>query len=33
MKHTDGVMKFQLPFALAIWPLHVVLMWVLVKSL
>jgi uncharacterized membrane protein len=32
MKRTDGVMKFQLRFALAIWPLHVLVMWLLIKS-
>jgi uncharacterized membrane protein len=31
MKRTDGVIKFQLPFALTIWPLHVLVMWLLIK--
>jgi len=32
MKRADGVLKFQLPFALAIWPMHVLVMWVLIKT-
>jgi len=32
MKRTDSVLKFQLPFALAIWPMHVLVMWVLIKT-
>jgi uncharacterized membrane protein len=31
MRRTDGVIRFQLPFALSIWPLHVLVMWVLIK--
>jgi uncharacterized membrane protein len=31
MKDQYGVIKFQLPFALCIWTLHVLLMWVLIK--
>jgi uncharacterized membrane protein len=31
MKDPYGVIKFQLPFALVIWPLHVILMWLLLK--
>ncbi|MEW6129466.1 MAG: DUF979 domain-containing protein [Acidobacteriota bacterium] len=31
MKDQYGVIKFQLPFALAIWTLHVLLMWTLIK--
>jgi uncharacterized membrane protein len=26
-----GVIKFQLPFALTIWTLHMLLMWTLIK--
>lgn len=33
MKDTYGVIKFQIPFALAIWLLHVLLMWLAVKFL
>ena len=31
MRDPYGVIKFQLPFALTIWSLHVVLMWLLIK--
>jgi uncharacterized membrane protein len=31
MRDQYGVIKFQLPFALTIWSLHVVLMWFLIK--
>lgn len=31
MKDQYGVIKFQLPFAFAIWSFHVVLMWVFIK--
>ncbi len=31
MKSPYGVMKFQLPFALIIWPLHVLLIWALFR--
>jgi uncharacterized membrane protein len=31
MREPYGVIKFQLPFALTIWALHVVLMWLLIK--
>jgi len=31
MKNQYGVIKFQLPFALTIWSLHVLLMWALIK--
>ncbi|MEP7273197.1 MAG: DUF979 family protein [Acidobacteriota bacterium] len=31
MRNQYGVIKFQLPFALTIWSLHVVLMWVFIK--
>jgi uncharacterized membrane protein len=31
MRDQYGVIKFQLPFALTIWTLHVVLMWLLIK--
>jgi uncharacterized membrane protein len=31
MKDQYGVIKFQLPYALAIWILHVVLMWAMIK--
>lgn len=33
MKDQYGVIKFQLPFAFAIWALHVLLMWALIKVL
>lgn len=33
MRDPYGVIKFQLPFALTIWSLHVVLMWLLIKLL
>jgi uncharacterized membrane protein len=33
MRDQYGVIKFQLPYALSIWTLHVVLMWVLIKAL
>ncbi len=33
MKDQYGVIKFQLPFALTIWTLHVLLMWTLIKLL
>ena len=33
MKDAYGVIKFQLPFALTIWTLHVLLMWALIKIL
>jgi uncharacterized membrane protein len=33
MKDQYGVIKFQLPFALTIWTLHVLLMWTLIKIL
>ncbi|MEW6212322.1 MAG: DUF979 domain-containing protein [Acidobacteriota bacterium] len=31
MKDQYGVIKFQLPYAMAIWTLHVVLMWAMIK--
>jgi uncharacterized membrane protein len=31
MKDQYGVIRFQLPFALTIWSLHVLLMWTLIK--
>jgi uncharacterized membrane protein len=31
MKNQYGVIKFQLPFALTIWSLHVLLMWLMIK--
>jgi uncharacterized membrane protein len=31
MKDQYGVIKFQLPYALSIWTLHVVLMWAMIK--
>ncbi len=31
MRHQYGVIKFQLPYALTIWSLHVVLMWFLIR--
>ncbi|MFL6214396.1 MAG: DUF979 domain-containing protein [Blastocatellia bacterium] len=31
MREPYGVIKFQLPFALTIWMLHVVMMWLLIK--
>jgi uncharacterized membrane protein len=33
MKDQYGVIKFQLPYALCIWTLHVVLMWAMIKLL
>jgi uncharacterized membrane protein len=33
MKEQYGVIKFQLPFALAIWTMHVLLMWAMIKIL
>jgi uncharacterized membrane protein len=33
MRDEYGVIKFQLPFALTIWSLHVVLMWLLIQVL
>lgn len=33
MRDQYGVIKFQLPFALTIWSLHVVLMWLMIKIL
>ena len=33
MKDQYGVIKFQLPFALTIWTLHVLLMWAMIKVL
>jgi uncharacterized membrane protein len=33
MKSPSGVVRFQLPFALAIWPLHVLVMWILVRAM
>jgi len=33
MKDQYGVIKFQLPFALTIWSFHVLLMWILIKTL
>jgi uncharacterized membrane protein len=33
MKNPYGVMKFQLPFALVLWPAHVLLMYVLIRAL
>jgi uncharacterized membrane protein len=33
MKDQYGVIKFQLPFALTIWSLHVLLMWAMIKIL
>jgi uncharacterized membrane protein len=33
MKDQYGVIKFQLPFALTIWSLHVLLMWTLIRIL
>jgi uncharacterized membrane protein len=32
MRDTYGVIKFQLPFALAIWTSHVLLMWLMIKA-
>ncbi len=32
MRDTYGVIKFQLPFALAIWTCHVLLMWLMIKA-
>jgi uncharacterized membrane protein len=31
MRDQYGVIKFQLPFALTIWSLHVLLLWVMMK--
>ena len=31
MRDPYGVIKFQLPVALTLWSLHVVLMWLLIK--
>jgi uncharacterized membrane protein len=31
MKNPGGVMRFQMPFALVIWPAHVLLMWGLIR--
>lgn len=31
MRDQNGVIKFQLPFALTIWSLHVILMWLMIK--
>jgi uncharacterized membrane protein len=31
MRDQYGVIKFQLPFALTIWSLHVLLMWTLIR--
>jgi uncharacterized membrane protein len=31
MRDQYGVIKFQLPFAIALWSLHVVLMWLMIK--
>jgi len=31
MRDQYGVIKFQLPFALTIWSLHVILMWLMIK--
>ena len=31
MRDQYGVIKFQLPFALTIWSLHVLLMWLMIK--
>jgi uncharacterized membrane protein len=33
MKDQYGVIKFQLPFALTIWTLHVLLMWAMIKMM
>jgi uncharacterized membrane protein len=33
MRDQYGVIRFQLPFALAIWTFHVLLMWVMIKLL
>ncbi len=33
MRDQYGVIKFQLPFALTIWSLHVILMWMMIKLL
>ena len=33
MRDQYGVIKFQIPFALTIWTLHVLLMWVMIKIL
>jgi uncharacterized membrane protein len=33
MRNQYGVIKFQLPFALAIWVLHVLVLWVLIRLL
>ena len=33
MRDQYGVIKFQLPFALTIWSLHVILMWTMIKLL
>ena len=31
MKNQYGVIRFQLPFALTIWSLHVLLLWAFIK--
>jgi uncharacterized membrane protein len=33
MRDQYGVIKFQVPFALAIWSLHVVVLWLMIKLL
>jgi uncharacterized membrane protein len=33
MKDQYGVIKFQLPYALTMWGLHVLLMWAMIKLL
>ena len=33
MKNQYGVIQFQLPFAVAIWSLHVLLMWIMIRFL
>ena len=32
MRNPTGVLKFQLPFALTLWPLHVLLMYLLIRA-
>jgi uncharacterized membrane protein len=31
MKNPSSVLKFQLPYALVLWPMHVVVMWMLIR--
>jgi uncharacterized membrane protein len=33
MKNQYGVIQFQLPFALTIWSMHVLLMWIMIRIL